>query len=72
MAATTLPQPGTEYGPCPEPCDHIDCKQTREIANSICTLCKKPIGYNTRFYVDPDIEEKSYVHALCLEKKYER
>lgn len=71
MAASTLPEPGkvvrgTEIGPCVDPCEHTDCAQTREMAASICRFCNEPIGYEVRFYTDPDNKEH-LVHALCLE-----
>jgi len=71
MAAGRISEPGTEFGPCPEPCHHTDCAQLRKTTEAICRFCDKPIGYAVRFYVDPD-NEKSYVHALCLEKFYDK
>lgn len=68
MAAGRLPKPGTEFGPCEPECGHIDCKQTREMAQAVCHYCEKPIGYETRFYVDVD---KKLVHAICLETSIE-
>jgi hypothetical protein len=50
MAAAALPAPGTEYGPCVEPCEHSDCASTRELAATPCVECHEPIGYDDRFY----------------------
>jgi hypothetical protein len=65
MAAGRLPKPGTEHGPCPSPCKHTDCEQTRDMAALLCRVCEEPIGYDRRFYIEPDT--KRYVHALCVE-----
>jgi len=54
LAATTLPVPGTKYGPCKKQCGHTDCQATREMAETPCKLCGKPIDYNTRFYEHED------------------
>ena len=47
---------------------HPDCAQLRSIADSTCVLCEKSIGYDTRFYVDPDNSQR-YVHYLCLHQR---
>lgn len=65
MAAGRLPAPGTEFGPCLEPCQHNDCAATRADAAAICRFCSKEIGYDRRFYIDSDT--RSLVHADCLE-----
>jgi hypothetical protein len=65
MAAGVLSPPGTKVGPCLEPCKHRDCAETRRMAESACTICGKPIGYDTRFYRD---DTDSYVHAVCFER----
>lgn len=36
MAASTLPAPGTRFGPCEPQCSHIDCEATRKMAAAIC------------------------------------
>jgi hypothetical protein len=61
MAASTLPRPGTENGPCEEPCEHRDCALTRRMANTDCAICHIRIGYDRRFY------QKDYglVHFYC-------
>ena len=71
MAAGRLPAPGTEYGPCKDPCKHPDCQTTRDMAAAVCHYCEKAIDYETAFYQDPDAEGqpvRKYVHALCLEE----
>lgn len=72
MAAISLASPGTKYGPCKAPCQHRDCAATRLMAESICRLCGKPIGYDTRCYADPDSPDPlASVHASCLEDAIE-
>lgn len=68
MAAGRLPAPGTDLGPCAEPCQHVDCAETRRMAESACEDCGKPIGYDVRFYnTGPGL-----IHASCLEDRLER
>lgn len=69
MAAGTLPQPGSKYGPCLADCSHVDCAETRSMAASPCRICGKPIGYETRFY---DGHERGLTHAICLELQAEQ
>ena len=61
MAAGYLPVPGTEYGPCPQPCEHIDCSATRQEAVAPCPYCGESIGYDRAFYREHD----HLVHASC-------
>ena len=68
MAAGVLPKPGSKYGPCEGDCQHIDCAETRRMAAQTCFFCSEAIGYDKRFYVDPDRRE-GLVHAICLEYK---
>ena len=63
MAASVLPQPGTKLGPCKR-CEHIDCKETRQMAETLCAYCQQRIAYSTRFYRLPS---SSLVHAHCHE-----
>ena len=63
MAAGRLASPGSEFGPCENDCSHVDCKATRTMAESTCHICKKKIGYEKRFYIEPD---KTLVHAICI------
>jgi hypothetical protein len=67
MAASRLPSPGTKLGPCKRKCEHRDCAETRRMSESICRICSKPIGYETRFYGDGP----GFVHAICLEDEVE-
>ena len=96
MAASTIAAPGTEYGPClPQrtrrravpggapvvlTCAHVDCAESRMLASSVCRLCSDTIGYDVRFYRDPETADKprvgatstvyayDWVHAACLER----
>lgn len=68
MAAGILPRPGTQYGPCEQPCDHVDCRATRQDAASICVYCRREIGFGTRFYRT----DLTLVHAACAENAAER
>ena len=75
MAAGVLPEPGTEYGPCVEPCQHIDCAGTRADAASPCQECGQPIGYGRRFYAVGDAkpgQRRTLSHATCLEATIDR
>jgi hypothetical protein len=77
MAAGILSEPGTEFGPCENPCEHSDCRITREMAQAACSICGLEIGYGTRFYNERNAPGHSarpnvFVHALCLEKQVER
>ena len=66
-------KPGKKYGPCKVECPHRDCAESRRIATvCTCRLCDKTIGWETRFYIDPDdppgvLVLPNYVHADCLE-----
>lgn len=69
MAAGSLPKPGTEFGPCMEPCVHEDCALTRKMAESECYECKKPIGYDRRFF---DHRERGLCHESCAHEALSR
>lgn len=72
MAASTLPKPGTTYGPCLEPCQHKDCAGRRGMAASLCRFCGTAIGYETEFYDDGSGHPLlSLVHARCFERDIE-
>lgn len=68
MAAATLPAPGSEndLGPCEPICAHTDCAAIRVMAMTPCRICRKAIGYETRFYQESD---RRLVHAACLEEE---
>ncbi len=74
MAASFISSPGTQFGPCIEPCHHTDCHALRLVAESSCTYCHEPIGYEKRYYhlgenaVD---ETNIYAHAVCVDEALE-
>lgn len=49
MAYATIPSPNHPLGPCPTPCKHRDCRESRRMVAAVCPHCSKPIGYETRF-----------------------
>lgn len=67
MAASMLSKPGTNVGPCAEPCHHHDCAEMRGMAAALCVYCGKPIGYDTRFYREGHTGN-SLAHAECSEE----
>lgn len=50
-------------------------KEEKRIAESICTVCTKPIGYDRRFYETKqgtkagNYVDQTYAHAICLDGK---
>jgi hypothetical protein len=62
MAASSLPAPGTEYGPCEPSCEHTDCAATRAMAGRNCAGCAEKIGYEKRFFREDD---GSLLHMAC-------
>jgi len=68
MAPGLLAPPGQPAGPCIEPCQHRDCAATRQMAETVCHYCGKPIGYDRGFYD----HEHQLVHSACLEEMIER
>lgn len=68
MAAISNPAPGTEYGPCIEPCAHGDCRNIRDEASAPCTICSEPIGYDRPFYVDRYDGPARFKHFDCAIK----
>lgn len=76
MASVMISPPGSEFGPClsqDKPCcTHIDCAQTRAMAESLCTACNLPIGYEVQFFGNRDATGRpdgTFIHAVC---EYER
>lgn len=63
MAAIQIPAPGTEYGPCVDPCEHRDCAAARRDAARPCRVCGKPIGYGVDCGADDD---GNWAHWMCL------
>lgn len=80
MAFALLPAPGKkirdprnrrkwlEIGPCITICTHRECEETRETAESPCTKCSAPIGYETPFFTDPESNGR-YMHMQCLNRE---
>ena len=68
MTSVFLAEPGSEYGPCVDPCGHSDCRATRETAAWVCSYCNEPIGYGRHFYSD---DPEGWIHAVCLEQQIE-
>lgn len=77
MASVMISPPGSEFGPCltqDKPCcTHIDCAQLRAQAESLCTICSKPVGYERQFYGNYDNYEPlgTFVHAVCEHERIE-
>lgn len=73
MAAGNLPAPGTKYGPCKGPCDHLDCAATIRMASTPCRICGECIGYGIRFYMEsePEVRPRALVHADEAEREAE-
>lgn len=71
MSASTLPSPGTKFGPCEpeEKCSHRDCAELRNMAEATCHYCGLSIGWDRRFYSDATGE---LMHADCLEDELGR
>ena len=67
MAPGRLSSPGSKYGPCADPCMHIDCADIRSMAEAICRYCGQPIGYERGFYR----EHHELVHSSCVEDSVE-
>ena len=74
MAASTLSEPGSKYGPCERECECVDCAAVRKMAAAVCRICKVPIGYGIRFYSERTHPEGGpfLVHAVCYEEELER
>ena len=70
MAVAVIPEPGLYGGPCAVTrglvCDHLDCRELRRRAASVCLWCNKPIGYATEYCRDDDHGNR-WVHSDCAE-----
>lgn len=62
MAASRLPSPGSEFGPCLDECQHRDCAETRKMAAEVCHYCGETIGYERGFFKT----DEGLVHSACL------
>lgn len=70
MAAGVIQKPGSKYGPCFGGCGHIDCMNTRKMAEIACRICGQEIGYGVEFFDEGKrIEDgvRVLVHAECLD-----
>ena len=67
MAAITMAEPGSKYGPCLKSCEHRDCAAARAEACRECSECGAPIGFETRYYGGD-----KPIHAVCAMDKLER
>lgn len=68
MATWSIPEPGTEYGPCEDGCAHRDCEESRTMAAIPCRICRAPIDYQTPFFTQDDTP----VHAMCFYDELDR
>ena len=66
MAASNIPAPGTEFGPCEGECKHIDCAVSRKMAAMTCRICGEPIGYERGYFVEQATVPPIAVHSACL------
>jgi hypothetical protein len=69
MSTTTLSAPGSECGPCLDPCGHKDCQEIRHIAQSDCAICSLTIGYDREIMMLADGE---IAHYDCLFGVFEK
>lgn len=68
MNTLILAQPGTEAGPCAEPCEHYDCAQIRTTVKSICHYCGEEIGYDNAYLIEDKLRP---VHSACVDNEIE-
>lgn len=47
-----IAEPGTQFGPCADPCDCVHCATMKQHANAECPFCDGEIGYNRPFFTD--------------------
>ena len=72
MAYITLAEPGTEYGPCAEPCMHKDCDATKTQASTLCPYCLKPLGYGHALTRADTEVSTGLGHFACIEEQIEK
>ena len=68
MAAGFLAAPGTEYGPCLEPCSHSTCLESWRRWEAPCKFCDNPIGPRA-FYQEDNWQ--TLMHQICSLKALE-
>lgn len=63
MAWTIIPEPDSSpTAPCAQ-CQHVDCAESRRIAESTCPGCHKVLGYERQITAhDPGV----WWHFACL------
>jgi len=59
-----ITKPGTPDGPCLNDCYDWECKMLRQMAESHCGVCHKPIGYDTEFSIQ---RGGIFTHYSCKE-----
>lgn len=62
MGYWIISKPGSKFGPCKDPCDHLDCKDNRDMINSECELCKKKLEYEEKFF---SFQDGTFHHWMC-------
>lgn len=75
MPSSIVSEPGTQFGPCLIPCSHDTCTGLRDIAESVCRLCRRPINYDKWFSLDKGASSRTrrrYVHSDCLENQFQK
>ena len=68
MATGRIDRPGIGHGPCDPVCSHLDCAALRRIAETNCTDCGEPIGYDRRFL---NLRGDDLMHEDCLSPSLE-
>lgn len=60
-------KPGTPEGPCdPHDCPHIGCADLRLLAETLCGLCEREIGYETDY---EDATSYGLIHTSCRDDR---
>ncbi len=67
MSFIVLSEPGTQYGPCAEPCLHTDCAASRVQAATVCPHCNERLGYDVAITTSP-YEKGKMAHLSCIEE----
>ena len=66
MIWAMTPIPGSAFL-CKGECQHKDCQGHRDLINSLCKICQKPLGEDAAYYR----EAAGYAHRLCVWKREE-